>query len=574
MTPPDENANYVWAWAVVDELVRNGVTDACVSPGSRSTPLTYVLSEHPDVQVYSHLDERSSAFFALGRGKATGRPTPVVCTSGTATANLHPAVMEADESRTPLLLLTADRPPELRETAANQTVDQEKLYGDAVRWYKDVAEPENDERKLRSLRVTVNRAVAESTTPERGPVHLNFPFRKPLEPSEPSDCVPGSGHETFARPDGRSYVETTKGRMRLDVDDLGDVARTVEDASSGLVVVGPSDTLDDDAVVTFAEASGFAVAADPLSGLRFGRTDVLGGYDAYVDLLEPPEIVLRLGSAPTSKRLKNYLRDSDARQIAVDEDGRYTDACFMSDEVVVADPNPFCRAVAEKVERPAGAWEERIAAVESSYWDAFASHHAYFEGGVLHEVARLVPETSTVFVSNSMPVRDLDRFGEPREADVDVFGNRGASGIDGVTSTALGVCSAVDDHLVLVTGDLAYYHDMNGLLAVERCGVDATVVLVNNDGGGIFHMLPIEEHEPPFTQQFKTPHGLDFEPTGDLYGIGFERVDSLDGFREAFERAVSSDGTDVVEAVTDAERSHERRERLTDEVRDELRRRL
>jgi len=570
LTPTNENV--LWSEAFVEELVKNGVTEVCVSPGSRSTPLTYSFSQHPEVRVYSHLDERSSAFFALGRGKATGRPTPVVCTSGTAAANFHPAVVEADESGTPLLLLTADRPPELRESAANQTVDQEKLYGSAVRWYKDVAEPEDDERKLMSLRVTANRAVSEATTPRRGPVHLNFPFRKPLEPDEVRNDEPhGSYTRKYARKRGDSYVETTRGRRTLEDEALESVVGRIETAESGLIVAGPSDNVDPDAVGALAEATGFVVAADPVSGLRFGSTDILGGYDAYIDLFDPPELVLRLGGAPTSKRLKSYLRDSGADQIIVDTAGEYTDARFASGNLVVADSNSFCRTVAEAVERLAGEWEERIAAAESAYWEAFAPRHGYFEGGILHEVGRLAPDPSTLFVSNSMPVRDLDRFGEPRDAEVSVFGNRGASGVDGVTSTALGVGSAVDEPLILVTGDLAYYHDMNGLLAVERCGVDTTIVLVNNDGGGIFHMLPIEEHDPPFTQQFKTPHGLDFEPTGDLYGLGFDRVDGLDDFRDAFESAVSSDGSHVVEATTDAEESHARREEITAEVRDELR---
>ncbi|XGI84673.1 2-succinyl-5-enolpyruvyl-6-hydroxy-3-cyclohexene-1-carboxylic-acid synthase [Halorutilales archaeon Cl-col2-1] len=570
MTPP--NANILWSETVVDELVKNGVKEVCISPGSRSTPLTYSFSQHPEVRVYSHLDERSSAFFALGRGKATQRPTPLVCTSGTAAANFHPAVIEADESRVPLLVLTADRPPELRDTAANQTIDQEKLYGDSVRWYKDVAEPEADDRKLRSLRVTVSRAVSESTTAESGPVHLNFPFRKPLEPTEVEDEVP-PGFESRAGAEGRdtSYVETSHGHRKLDTEDLRDIADTVESASSGLLVVGPSDTLDPEAVERFADSVGFAVAADPLSGVRFSSdVNVLGGYDTHIDLIEPPEVVVRLGDAPTSKRLKNYLRDSDADQIIVNSAGEYTDARFTTQSLVVADPNFFCREIAEKVERSPGDWERRIRENESEYWDAFSSRHGYFEGGILHEVARLVPDSSTVFVSNSMPVRDLDRYGEPRDANVDIFGNRGASGIDGITSTALGVGSAVDGELVLVTGDLAYYHDTNGLLAVKRCDVDVTVVEINNDGGGIFHMLPIEEYDPPFTQQFKTPHGLDFEHTTDLYGLGFERVDDLDSFRDAFTRSVSSDGSCVIEAVTDSEASHRRREEVTTEIRDEL----
>ncbi|WP_433628013.1 2-succinyl-5-enolpyruvyl-6-hydroxy-3-cyclohexene-1-carboxylic-acid synthase [Halomicrococcus sp. NG-SE-24] len=580
MTAP--NRNVLWAETVVDELVAAGVDAACLAPGSRSTPLTVAFAEHDDVTVFSHLDERSAAFFALGRGKRTGRPTPVVCTSGTAAANFHPAVIEANQARVPLLVFTADRPPELRDSGANQTVDQEKLYGDAVRWYADIPEPEAEPRKLRSLRTTAARAIAESTGTPAGPVHLNFPFRKPLEPTEvPGDVLADLAERDPLAAEGRDgpFVAVTRGEPELDERDLATVADALSAADRGLLVAGPADaasadgaaTPTRDALAALADATGFPVLADPLSGHRFGHGDersVAGGYDAYLapgvtDEWPDPEVVVRFGASPTSKPLRRYLERVDARQFLVDPAGEWREATFTASDLVVADPTRFAREVAAAVDsRGSDDWRERFERAESSHWEVVAESGAYFEGAVVGAVADLLPDPATLFVSNSMPVRDLDRFARPRSADVTALGNRGASGIDGITSTALGAGSATDDPLVVVTGDLAYYHDMNGLLALSRCGVDATVIEVNNDGGGIFHMLPIEEFDPPFTDQFRTPHGLDFEPTGELYDLDFSRVESLSALRERVRASLSTPGTHVVEAVTDAESSHRTRERL------------
>ncbi|WP_336037487.1 2-succinyl-5-enolpyruvyl-6-hydroxy-3-cyclohexene-1-carboxylic-acid synthase [Halobacterium yunchengense] len=585
MTAPNRNA--LWARAAVDELAESGVDAVCVCPGSRSTPLTVALAEHDDVRVCSHLDERSAAYFALGRGKRTGEPTPVVSTSGTATANFHPAVMEADRARVPLLVLTADRPPELRDSGANQTVDQEKLYGGAVRHYRDLPEPAADDRRLRSLRTAVCRAVGEATGANPGPVHLNFPFRKPLEPVEvPGDVPEGfaADHALAARGRDGPFVDVHHSPAGPDDATLAVLADAVETAECGLVVAGPDDAsgLTAEAAAALADATGFPLFADPLSGVRYGDhvadAPVVGGYDGLLaaDALADapaPEVVLRFGASPTSKALRHYLRDADARQFVVDPAGGWREATFAASDLVVADPSEAARALAARVDAGAdAAWRERVLDLEAAYWATVEGFDAdeLLEGDVVAAAAADAPDPATVFVSNSMPVRDLDRFGRPRAADLTVLGNRGASGIDGVTSAALGAGSATDDPLVLVTGDLAYYHDSNGLLALERCGVDATVVLVNNDGGGIFHMLPIEDFDPPFTGQFRTPHGLDFAPTGDTYDLEFASTETLEGFREAYRESVASDGTQVLEVRTDAEASHRERERLERVVGDEL----
>ncbi len=576
MTAP--NRNTLWAEAFVDELAAAGVGAVCIAPGSRSTPLTVAFAKHDDIRVFSHLDERSGAFFALGRGRLTGRPTPVVCTSGTAAANLHPAVLEASESRVPLLVLTADRPPELWDSGANQTTNQERLYGDAVRWYRTLPEPEPEDRKLRSLRVTAGRAVAEATGRPAGPVHLNVPFRKPLEPVTVDDDVPPDFEaEAPLAAGGRDgpFVSRARGRLELSGGGIERLQEAVAGVDRGLLVCGPANrpTPSRDALATLAEATGFPVFADPLSGHRFGHegVPVCGGYDSYLaapGAVPTPELVVRFGASPTSKKLRTFLSESVPRQFLVDPAGGWREAEFAATDLVEADPTALAKRLAAGLSPGPTAYRDRVLEVERQYWDRVESACAaeWFEGAVLQAVVDGCPDPATVFVSNSMPVRDLDRFGRPAGTDLTVLGNRGVSGIDGVTSTALGAGSATDDPLVAVTGDLAFYHDMNGLLAVGRCGVDATIVLVDNDGGGIFHKLPIEAFDPPFTEQFLTPHGLDLSRVGELYDISFVAVSQTDALTDAVAASTRQDGTQVLHAQTDAESSHRFREALHEEV--------
>ncbi|ELY82247.1 2-succinyl-5-enolpyruvyl-6-hydroxy-3-cyclohexene-1-carboxylic-acid synthase [Natrinema pallidum] len=592
------NRATLWGRILTDELAKGGLDAVCIAPGSRSTPLTVAFAEHPEIDVYSQLDERSAAYFALGRARRTGEPTALVCTSGTAAANFHPAVIEAAQARVPLLVLTADRPPELRDSGANQTVDQTKLYGDAVRWYAELPEPEADERKVRSLRTTAARALSETLGVEPGPVHLNCPFRKPLEPIAVPGDVPDSFVQTTAgRGRDGPFVDTGGGTRTLADDDHRRLQNALTAADRPLIVAGPADpaTLADfepAAVADLADRLGAPVLADPLSGLRFGphvggaddgdddsRT-IYGGYDTYVPELPSPDVVLRFGASPTSKPLRNWLRDADARQFLVDPAGAWREATFTATDLLAADHGTVVDELLETVTAAeAGsddAWRARFDAAERRHWairdaaltpDALES--APFEGAILASVVSNAPDPATVFVSNSMPIRDADRFARPRTAAVTMLANRGASGIDGIASTALGAGSTTDEPLVLVTGDLAFYHDSNGLLAVDRCDVDATIVLLDNDGGGIFHELPIEAFDPPFTDQFKTPHGVGFDALADAYGLEFDRV-APPAFADAYRRSLERTGTQVLAVEFDSAASHRRRDALETRVEDAL----
>lgn len=565
--------NLHWARTLMRTLAAGGLERVVVAPGSRSTPLVLAAFDTEELTVDVHLDERSAGFYALGRGRATGRPTAVVTTSGTATANLHPAVIEASHSRVPLLIMTADRPPELHESDANQTMEQRDLYGDAVRWSRSLPEVRDEPARHRAVAAIGARAIAEATGADPGPVHLNCPFRKPLQPMSAEELTEARSRELPPIP------RVNHPQSSPEVTDLRWLISQVESFDRGLIVVGPAcfDREAADTIISFAELVGYPILADPVSGLRFHPSNegvVCGGYDGYltgpmVRSLDPPELVIRIGPPPTSQRLQTYLDTPKATQVLLDATPRWRDPTYRIDTLITGDPIATLSAAADELTGlDASGWFDRFGQAESVYWSTAESVLAgrYFEGAIARAVASVIPEGTALFVSNSMPVRDLDRFGEPRAADVHAFGNRGVSGIDGIVSSALGVGDALDAPVVILTGDLALYHDSNGLEAIERFDLDATVIVINNDGGGIFHRLPIEDLDPPFEEMFKTPHGRTFEAIATQYGLGYDSVHGRTDLAEAL-GSVSNGGRTLIECNIDARRSHEISSFVTGELR-------
>ncbi len=584
--------NTLWGQVIVDELVKAGITAVVIAPGSRSTPLTVACVDHDGIDPVALLDERSAAFYALGRAKRTGVPTPIVCTSGTAAANFHPAVIEAHHARVPMVVLTADRPPELQTSGANQTIDQHDLYGSAVRQARTLPEPEAADRKLRSLRTTVARAAATATGTPPGPIHLNIPFRKPLAPTTPTAETPPSGVPAGDLPpdfqaahrdvvDGRDgpWVETTRGHHTLSSELIADVSEALATAGRGLIVCGPTNQPrpSRDALVALATATGFPVVADPLSGHRFGpavSTDdvvLCGGYDSYLAGIDAtPDVVIRFGASPTSKTLRQYLRDADARQFLVDPAGDWREATFTATDLLAVDATPLARALADSIDRPAGEFTDSLQTAEATYWSLVTDAEP-LEAGVVADTVALAPTPATVVVSNSMPVRDLDRFGQPNPHALTVLGNRGASGIDGVTATAFGAGAGAhpDDAVILITGDIAFLHDLNGLLAANTPGAEATIVCLNNDGGGIFEQLPIADHSA-FDDWFRMPHGLDFAHAAELYEVSFARTSDRSEFQSLYRDAVGQPGTHVIEVETESSRMQRDRQALQARVTSEV----
>ncbi len=547
--------------AFVDELVAAGVENVCLCPGSRSTPLALTFERHPAIKTWVHLDERSCAYFALGMAKASGKPVAILCSSGTAAVNFAPAVVEAYHSHVPLIVLTADRPPELQGLGANQTIDQANLYGSAVKWFTQMPLPEASEHMLRFTQTVADRAVATALGSPSGPVHVNLPFREPLIPAPIEFQTPR------ARP--REQPETATAPLAFPLDGLLSARRP-------LVVCGPQSGLDTRDVERLAQALNAPILADPVSGARCSpAAAVLGAHDYFLrdpDLARSlrPDYVLRFGAPPTGRPLASYLQTHrDVCQVQVAAPGEWPDPDLNAHEVVHADPAAVCAAIAARAASAEPSWLAAWQRAETATRTAIRAallEDAATEPSVVIDLASVLPDGATLIAGNSMPVRDFDSFlpaGTPAGA---ILGNRGASGIDGVVSTALGTSAVSEGPTILVIGDLSFYHDMNGLLAARRFGLNVTIVLINNDGGGIFSFLPQHDDAEHFESLWGTPHGLDFSHVAGLYGVGFQRVTSRGEYRTALKASFEAEGVQVIEVKTDREENLRLHQHIWDEV--------
>jgi 2-succinyl-5-enolpyruvyl-6-hydroxy-3-cyclohexene-1-carboxylate synthase len=561
------DAATAFARALVDEWARAGVHEACVAPGSRSAPLALALAADDRIRVHVHVDERSAAFFALGTAKVSGSPAVVLCTSGTAAANFHPAVLEASHARTPLIVCTADRPPELRDTGAGQTVDQLDLYGRAVRWFCEVGVPGDHPGAGTSWRSIAARAVAESVGPPAGPVHLNLAFREPLVPTgAPLVDAPG-------RPHGRPWTAVTRSTRVPDDATVARIADAVRAQPRGLIVAGWGSDASAGAVDQFAAAAGWPVLADPISGLRRGPHAV----STYEALLRSsgfaerhrPSLVLRLGAAPTSKPLTAWL-GPEVPQLLVDPDAAWLDPGRGAAERLALDADPLLEALAAALRPPAdrsSEWQDAWRAAEHSARaaldDLVDGWAALFEGRVARDAVDALPDGATMVVASSMPVRDVEAFARPR-AGVRFLANRGVNGIDGFVSTVLGAATASSGPTVGLLGDLCLLHDANGLLRAADRDVDATFVVLDNDGGGIFSFLPQAGLPDHFELLFGTPHGVDLAALASVHGLPAQRVEKAGEVVPAVEAAIGAGGVRLVIVPTErAENVRRHREAWT-----------
>lgn len=567
------NPSHALALVLVDELARCGVTDAVLAPGSRSTALAMALHDDPRLRLHVVIDERSAGFLAVGLARAAGRPAVVVTTSGGATANLHPAVVEADQGGVPLLVLTADRPPELRHTGANQTVDQLKLYGDAVRWFVEVGVPEDRPDAVAHWRSTVCRAVAESlgVRGPAGPVHANLAFREPTVPATDDGRSRAEGpfrHPLDGRPDRRAWTAVDLPPRQVPPAELTAFAGRLASTERGLLVVGDT-AASPGPVHALAAATGWPVVAEPTSHARFGpraltHAGPLLGVDRFRDG-HRPDLVVRVGR-PTVSRQVLALLDVRTPQVLVSPDGAWHDPTRAVSDLVVADPDLFLSALAEQLPVPAGSdwarsWQAADAAAARAVDEVLAAEHEVTEPGAARAALAAVPDGGALVVASSMPIRDLDAWAPGREH-VRVHANRGASGIDGFVSTAIGVSLAHDGPTVALAGDLSFLHDRNGLLVrPEAPRVDLVLVVVDNDGGGIFHFLPQADHPGPFERVFGTPHGIDLADVARTHDMAYVAPRPGELEDEVRQRSLEG-GLHLVHVMTDRHANRDLHSRL------------
>ena len=558
------NRNTALASAMAEELARCGVRRAVVSPGSRSTPLAVALWREPAIEVTVILDERSAGFLALGSALADGKPAVVLCTSGSAATNLHPSVVEADEAGVPMIVLTADRPPELRDIGAGQTIDQLKLFGDAVRWFCEVGTHEADDDGLLHFRAVACRAYASASgDPRPGPVHLNVPWREPLSPVPIEGQVTASDPLALAGRGDAPLSEVLTAAPRADEAMLDRMAARIEGCERGLIMAGRChDPAVADPVASLAAAAGYPVVAEPTSQLRRGPHDrslVISTYDHIArdrpSSLEP-ELVLRVGDLPTSKPLRRWLAAVDGvEQIVIDPIGEWREPTRKADIILRADPIATTRSLAERLTRMrpgastvagsafAAAWLDADRAVREAVDEQIDQLDELSEPGVWTALGRALRDGDSVFAASSMPVRDLEAFLRPGPEGVRVASNRGANGIDGLVSTAAGLAQGTGARTWAVLGDLALFHDLGGL-AAARDLAELRLIVIDNAGGGIFHFLPQADalDSSEFEALLGTPAGLDPSEAAQLFGLSVAEPSSP----SEFERALESDARVIV----------------------------
>jgi 2-succinyl-5-enolpyruvyl-6-hydroxy-3-cyclohexene-1-carboxylate synthase len=598
------NHNTALASAFAEELARGGLRRAVVSPGSRSTPLAVALWREPGIEATVILDERSAGFFALGAAQASGEPVALLCTSGTALANYHPAVAEADLAGVPLIVLSADRPPELRGIGAGQTIDQIKTFGEAVRWFCEVGTHDADDTGLLHLRSVACRALARARGEIRpGPVHLNFPLREPLAPIPVEGAVTATDPLALHGRGDRPLTAVTRVDLEPTEFILDEVAGHIGDAIAGVIIAGrQTDPELREPLAHLARASGFPILAEPTSQMRLGRHDRSYVVSTYDTLLRDehfakgvvPELVLRFGELPTSKPLREWLAASGADQIVVDPTGGWNEPTNMAAAILRVDPTEAASGWAVRLEkqaekqrsseggtggplpsqtagrfvqgpsRPAPeAWLEAEARAQNAIAEALADEAEITEPALHAALGRAYRDGELVYTSSSMPIRDQEAFLAPGEADVLFLCNRGANGIDGLISSGIGAAEASGRPTTIITGELGFLHDLGGLAALRDVETPVRIVVIDNGGGGIFHFLPqksaleAEEFEP----LFGTPRAVSVEKAAALFDLPYARLHSLDDLSTAL-----ASGTGLIEVRTDRQTNVAAHRRITDRV--------
>jgi 2-succinyl-5-enolpyruvyl-6-hydroxy-3-cyclohexene-1-carboxylate synthase len=565
------------------ELAAAGVTHVSVAPGSRSAPLTLAAARAEReglMNVAVHVDERSGGFFALGVARGSGQPAAVVCTSGTAAANLLPAVVEASYGRVPLIALTADRPPELRDTGAWQAIDQVKLYGDHVRWFAELALPESNPFLARTVCSVASRAAYAAVGEPAGPVHINVPFREPLVPAGDGEAAWAAVDQLLAaaevgvkgatRSAGRSTVQRG---AELHGDALDDIADKLRAARRGVIVSGelPGLAVSDPrwrrSVARLAEATGFPVLGEALGRLRFGTGSerTLAGHDAYLrdgPWLERhrPDVVLRFGASPVWKYGSALAADPRTLQIVVDPGGTWDDPERRGGIRVVAPAASTALGLAERLESRApevdpawhDAWTHADSMVAKCFEERWVSPDPRTSLWIPQTVVVALPEHGVLAAANSMAIRDVESFTRQSAKHIRVVANRGAAGIDGTLSWAAGIGWGSGAPVALLCGDLAFAHDVGGLAALAKALTPVVIVVVNDDGGGIFSYLPYAGWRE-FEQYFVTPSGLDIALACAAFGVPHDRADSPPELADALSAGLTRRGASVVEVAVDRE---------------------
>lgn len=567
------NKNFIWADKFVNQLVDAGVRNVCISPGSRSTPLTLAFENNKKIKKHIFVDERQSGFFALGLAKQSNFPVAIVTTSGTAAVELYPAIVEAYQNRVPLIICTADRPPQLRNKGANQTINQDNLYRNHIRFFYDADLPELNKKSLEKLLNKTNEAFRISLIADRGPVHINFPFDKPLEPNLSTDEI---SEVKLKEIENTNTPQIYYASDRLFIKkDFNELLSKINQSSTGFIVVGPANFNEPvkKKIRKLSQTSGFPIFADGASNFRTGVKEkdlIITNYDAFLRSEEfhnkfQPDTIIQFGRTPTSTALENYFSKIKSSRYIINEFGDCYDPSGTAKKVIKADVYSFIDNLLKNIDgsskKKNSQWLKFLLQLDDlAEWlkvEFINNSHLIDETNIIWNLARNIPEKGILFVSNSTPIRDLDYFLQKSSKNFIIHQNRGASGIDGIISTSLGIAEAAKERTFLIIGDLAFYHDLTSLLNAKSKYINLTIILINNNGGGLFNFLPIADEKDVFKKYFITPLKLDFEKITKTFGLDYKLVKTSTQLNLALNRR--SDSPQVIEIKTDAADSLKKR---------------
>lgn len=567
------NRNFIWAEKFVTLLAESGLKHVCISPGSRSTPLTLAFDANKKIKKHVFVDERQSGFFALGLAKQTNLPVAVVTTSGTAAVELYPAIVEAYQNRVPLIICTADRPAYLRNKGANQTINQENLYKNHIRYFYDTGLPDLTKKSLVMFLQKADEAFRISLLADRGPVHINFQFDKPLEPHLSTDEITEVNLNEIGKiPAGQIFYNS---KALFKAKELTEVVNKLKKAAAGLIIIGPANLYEPlkNKIKLLSKTTGFPIFADGCSQFRTGVKDndmIITNYDAFLRSDEfvkkfQPDIILQFGRTPTSTSLENYFACIKTSRYIINEFGDCFDPSDNASKIITADLYSFVNELIKKFgtrnKKEIPAWVIILLQLDDlCEWmklEFINNSHLIDETNIIVHISRNIPDKSVLFVSNSTPVRDLEYFLQKTNKNFTVHQNRGASGIDGIISTALGVAEATKERTFLLTGDLAFYHDLTSLQNAKAKYINLTIILINNNGGGLFNFLPIAEEKDAFKKYYLTPVNINFESIIKALGIDYKLVKTSTQMNIALTRR--SDTPLVIEVLTDSKESLKKR---------------
>jgi 2-succinyl-5-enolpyruvyl-6-hydroxy-3-cyclohexene-1-carboxylate synthase len=557
--------NTLWCNTFTARLSELGVKHVCISPGSRSTSLTLSFASNKKFNVYPIVDERSSSFFALGLAKQSKTPVAIVTTSGTAVAELYPAIIEAYYQRVPLIICTADRPQILRGSGANQTINQHNIFNNHIRLFKDAGLP--NLHNLSSVRKLAELAIHIATKLDRGPVHLNFPFEKPFEPDTITDIVDETELENISNKNSFLFPEPKQPKLNIPF-----LSKLFAGKNRGLILVGYNNYKEDfpKLLIEFSNKYNYPIYIDGACGLRFGKHEKDNIVENLTSIVRSenfqknydPDLIIQFGATPTANVLLDFFKNSNAKKILVNEFGDRNDPSLTAKKILKVNPSNFCKEVLNdnKSQKNKNAeWLDDFKAINlvaRVTKEKFIQNSAFpFEGRIGLEALNSLTDNSNLMISNSLPIRDIDFFAPTLNKQINLFTNRGASGIDGINSTALGIAKSSGKKTFLIVGDLAFFHDMNGLHNAIKYKIPLTIILVNNSGGGIFESLPIAGYKDFMKQNFLTPLKINFRKFVEAYGGNFISIKDWTHLKKELKFSYGNRNLTVLEIKTDAKRS-------------------